>query len=134
MIQTANSVAGGESHSGTENRQGFAPLVSSNLTASAIHSLYFTDLFFSVSNQTLPFDLSGYKVDDHDREETMESCIEVYPVKMNGVPLWKFRVSRDAGVIYGFSKHATRDEAVAAARSSPANAKLPVREIIPPRP
>jgi len=64
----------------------------------------------------------------------MESCIEVYPVKMKGAPVWKFRVSRDAGVIYGFSKHATRDEAVAAARSNPANAKLPVREIVPPRP
>ncbi|MGC8591139.1 hypothetical protein [Acidithiobacillus sp.] len=91
-------------------------------------------MLFAVSAQRLSLVLSGVKVDDHDREETMESCIEVYPVKMNGAPLWKFRVSRDAGVIYGFSKHATRDEAVAAARSNPANAKLPVREILPPRP
>jgi len=96
-------------------------------------------MLFAVSEQRLPLALSSDKVDDHDRddhdrEETMESCIEVYPVKMNGAPVWKFRVSRDAGVIYGFSKHATRDEAVAAARSNPANAKLPVREIVPPRP
>jgi hypothetical protein len=91
-------------------------------------------MLFAVSEQRLPLVLSSDKVDDPDREETMESCIEVYPVKMNGAPLWKFRVSRDAGVIYGFSKHATRDEAVAAARSNPANAKLPVREIVPPRP
>jgi hypothetical protein len=62
----------------------------------------------------------------------MESIIEVFPVKINGVKRWKFRVIRDNGKNVSFTNYSTRDEAVSAAQAYPGNSGLHVQDISAP--